>query len=232
MLLQIESPNPVPCTKSFSFSKRVKICGSFSLDIPQPVSLTYSFSQGPSCFKPKVILPFSVFLIAFDKKLNNTCITRLRSVEVQYSPSGRITFNSTFDFIFSWCTFSTSSTSPAISTCWKCISDLPDSIRERSKISLINCNNKLLFFWIISRYSIFSSSLSVTAIISEKPTIAFNGVRISWLILAKKTDFILSASSARRLASINSCERWIRSPISCINASTLFPSKGAIRAWK
>ena len=33
------------------------------------------------------------------------------------------------------------------------------------------------------------------------------GDRISWLILAKKTDFILSASSARRLASINSCER-------------------------
>ena len=178
------------------------------------------------------MVPFSVFFMAFDKKLKSTCITRLRSVDVQYSPSGRITFNSTSVFIFNWCTFSTSSTSPEISICWKFISDFPDSIRDKSRISLINCNSKLLFFWMISKYCSFSSSFSVTAIISEKPTIAFNGVRISWLIFAKKTDFILSASSARRLASINSCERRIRSPISCIRASTLFPSKGAIRAWK
>lgn len=45
-------------------------------------------------------IPVSVFLMALDKKLNSTCITRFRSVEVQNSPCGRTTFKSTFNFIF------------------------------------------------------------------------------------------------------------------------------------
>ena len=178
------------------------------------------------------MLPSMVFLIAFDKKLNNICVTRFLSVEIQISSDGRITFSLTPFFILRRCTLSTSSTNPLISVNWQCISDLPDSIRDKSRISLISCNSRLLFCWMIPKYSSFSFSSSVKAIISEKPTIAFKGVRISWLILARNTDFIRSASSALCLASSSSCERRIRSPISWIKASTLFPSNGAMRAWK
>ena len=79
-------------------------------------------------------------------------------------------------------------------------SSLPDSIFEISRISSINCNRNSLLDSIIFRYSCFSSSVSAWAIKVEKPTIAFKGVRISWLILAIKADFIRLLSSARRFA--------------------------------
>ena len=50
-------------------------------------------------------------------------------------------------------------------------------------------------------YSRFSSSVSVDANILENPTIAFNGVRISWLMLARKADFNRLDSSAYSFAS-------------------------------
>ena len=50
----------------------VNIRGSFSLDIPQPVSRTNNFTQSPSLHIPYVIVPCFVFLIALERKLNNT----------------------------------------------------------------------------------------------------------------------------------------------------------------
>ena len=176
--------------------------------------------------------PSWVFLMALERKLNSTCVILFRSTIIQISSSGRITFNRMPVFIFRRCTFSTSSISPVISTNWKFISDFPDSMRERSRMSFMSCNNRLLFFWMMFRYSAFSTSSSVKAMISENPTIAFKGVRISWLILARNTDFMRSASSARCFASMSSLERCTLSPISCINAITLLSSNGAMRAWK
>ena len=77
----------------------------------------------------------------------------------------------------------------------------PDSMRERSNMSLIRLSNSSLLVLIKSRNCVrssFSSSVSLSAELSrlEKPTIAFNGVRISWLILARNADFIWSDSFA------------------------------------
>ncbi len=44
----------------------------------------------------------------------------------------------------------------------------------------------------------------------RKPTIAFIGVRISWLILARKADFKRLDSSARSLAVVSSCSIFFR----------------------
>ena len=49
-------------------------------------------------------------------------------------------------------------------------------------------------------YSCFSTSSSVEAKIFENPMMAFRGVRISWLILARKADLRRLDSSARSLA--------------------------------
>ena len=82
--------------------------------------------------------------------------------------------------------------------CWKENDIRPDSIRERSKISLIRFNNRSLFVLINSVKFSRSSLLSSMSVFIrfENPTIAFNGVRISWLIFAKNADFIWSDSLA------------------------------------
>ena len=72
----------------------------------------------------------------------------------------------------------------------------PDSTLDKSRISLIKVSRRALLLSIISMYLVRSSWESVSHITREKPSIAFNGVRISWLMLAKKRDFILLAFSA------------------------------------
>ena len=83
-------------------------------------------------------------------------------------------------------------------------SSVPASILARSRISLINCNSRSLLLLMILIYSSLSSIFSVTANNPEKPTIAFNGVRISWLIFAKNADFKRSDSSAFSFAFLSS----------------------------
>ena len=72
----------------------------------------------------------------------------------------------------------------------------PDSTRDKSRISLMRLIRRLLLLSMISRYFMRSSGESVSAMTREKPSMAFNGVRISWLMLARKRDFILLAFSA------------------------------------
>ena len=92
-------------------------------------------------------------------------------------------------------------------------SKVPASILDKSKISFINWSSNALLFSMISAYSCFSSNTSVSARILEKPTIAFSGVRISWLILAKKADLRRLDSSALFFASSNSRSTSFRSEI-------------------
>ena len=63
------------------------------------------------------------------------------------------------------------------------------SIFDKSSMSLINCSSNVLLLSMILIYSCFSCSSSAVARMFEKPMIAFSGVRISWLILARKADF-------------------------------------------
>ena len=72
----------------------------------------------------------------------------------------------------------------------------PASTRDKSRISLIRASTRPLLLSIISMNFMRSSGESVSAIIREKPSIAFRGVRISWLMLARNRDFILLAFSA------------------------------------
>ena len=72
----------------------------------------------------------------------------------------------------------------------------PDSTRERSRISLIRLRSRALLLSMISRYFMRSSEDSVSAMTRENPSIAFSGVRISWLMLARKRDFMRLAFSA------------------------------------
>ena len=68
-------------------------------------------------------------------------------------------------------------------------------MRDKSRISLIKASNNPQFLLIVAINCVTSSSVKLLVSLnkSEKPTIAFSGVRISWLILARKADFNLSA---------------------------------------
>jgi len=80
-----------------------------------------------------------------------------------------------------------------------------DSILDKSSTSSISLTKCSLLILINLTKSARSSSLNssyVEPITSEKPTIAFSGVRISWLIFAKKAILSRSLSSAFLRASI------------------------------
>ena len=57
-------------------------------------------------------------------------------------------------------------------------------------------------------YSCFSVGAGSSMSSSENPMMAFSGVRSSWLMLARKSDFMRSDSSARTRAFSSS--RWVR----------------------
>ena len=88
---------------------------------------------------------------------------------------------------------------------------MPASIFDKSSMSLINCSSNVLLLSMILIYSCFSCSSSAVARMFEKPMIAFSGVRISWLILARKADFSRLDSSARSLAESSSSSIFFRS---------------------
>ena len=79
-------------------------------------------------------------------------------------------------------------------------SNLPASIFEKSKISLIISNKELADCKTVPMYCLCVVSNSVFINKSVKPMIPLSGVRISWLIFAKNSDLALLASSACCLA--------------------------------
>ena len=86
--------------------------------------------------------------------------------------------------------------------------NLPASIFERSSTSLIRTNNCLPEFFAFFRYSPLLCGLSkANSIMPKRP---FIGVRNSWLILARNSDFALFASTACCSASSAFCMASLR----------------------
>lgn len=119
-------------------------------------------------------------------RLHNTCSIRKESPSRMTGFWGRLTLSSIGAGIFpccSSCTFRIRSFSTN-GVCWKLI---PLSMRDISRISLMVTRRDWLFSLIrsiaICRSSADKSSDSASKLL--KPTIAFSGVRISWLILAR-----------------------------------------------
>ena len=81
---------------------------------------------------------------------------------------------------------------------------LPDSIREKFNTSLIMLRSKLLPFRITSTHSACLASNGVSAKRSAMPTMALSGVRISWLMLAKKALYCSNCFSLEAKADRNS----------------------------
>ncbi|MOA40479.1 hypothetical protein D3C78_1623570 [compost metagenome] len=69
-----------------------------------------------------------------------------------------------------------------------------------SRMSLINCSRITDEFWMRSRCWRCSAFSSVMPMSSSVPSTPYSGVRISWLMVARKVDFASLALSASRLA--------------------------------
>ena len=201
-----------------------------------PVSLIANSNRIFSCvcsrtFTCTFTLPFCVNLIALPVRLMITCVRRMWSpTTTSGTSSSQVKDNSRF------CSFalpvSITITDCKVSRTLKVcasIAIMPASIFDISRMSLM----------LVSRFSpadfmVFTNSFSSAPSFlldnrSEKPMMAFMGVRISWLILARKASFNLPDSSAFSvacsavlLASINSFSNLFCSVISL--ATTTAPN--------
>ena len=99
------------------------------------------------------------------------------------------------------------------------ISICPDSTFEILIMSLMMFSIRTPLFSIILTYSCCSSPARFGDFNSSvKPRMPFIGVRISWLILARKASFNRSLSSAFSLAFISSFSAFLRSVMSSVIA--------------
>ncbi len=96
----------------------------------------------------------------------------------------------------------------------------PASTFERSSMLLMSCSRCLplvrMFFAYFDCFSLRAPNVS-SCRISEKPMIEFSGVRSSWLMFARNSDFVLLAV-ASSCDVISSSSRWFLSlaAISCV----------------
>jgi hypothetical protein len=91
---------------------------------------------------------------------------------------------------------------------------LPASILEKSRMSLRTVRSASALLRIVSANSRWSSANRVSSRRLLMPITPFIGVRISWLMLARKALFALvfdSAASRARSSSVSSCLRSLMS---------------------
>ena len=211
----IAIPRPVPsvfCT--LALSSRLndsKIFFWYSSDIPIPLSFTrictrtYSPPLGESSsYKETWIMPSSgVNFTAFPNRLINTWFKRTLS---QQTFSVSISW---IEILNCWCLertwgwiILTMLSITSLRETWSIFRlILPLSIFDISNTSLISPSKCLLESMILRRQFFTWSLLSILAVaIAVMPTMAFIGVRISWLIFDKNSLLALFAFSASCLA--------------------------------
>src|SRR6185437_3110096 len=107
------------------------------------------------------------------------------------------------------------------------ISKLPDSIFDMSRMPLTTDNRCWPESLMSCAYSLRRAASSISecscTIISEKPMIAFSGVRSSWLMVARKRVLAASAASVALRANSSACSCILRSVTSRITATTSDP---------
>ena len=154
-----------------------------------------------------VICPFScVYLTALERIFISTCLMRCIS-PVTFSCFNPFTWISSVCclFLISDCIMTTRScrSSPMLNSSSDKISR-PLSIFDISNTSLIRLSNNLDAPLIFSIQSSSRSRSSTCALaMAVIPMIAFMGVRISWLMRARKSDLAWLAFSAESSASFN-----------------------------
>ena len=144
--------------------------------------------------------------MALPRRLVNICRTRPGSPRSPRSTSLPSKHPSSRPFSWAWSASSSTvpSTTDTRSKSIHSMDNLPASIFEKSRMSLMTVRSESPDRRTISAYSRCSAESFVSSNRLVMPTMPFMGVRISWLILATNSDLSLDASSAASRAAMSS----------------------------
>ena len=215
ILRQMESPRPVPpysrVVEPSAWRKAAKIASSLSATMPMPVSRTVTCRSRPAAFTPSAkrassTSPARVNLTALSIRLTSTwrkrpgsplscggsCGSmRQRMSMGRWARRGRMRVHTSRAMV-----------SGAKGTCSR--SSRPASILEKSRMSLSRVSRASALVRMVRAKDCCSLSRPVSRSRSVKPRTAFIGVRISWLMAARKALLAVLAASAAPLAVRNS----------------------------
>ena len=198
----------------------------FSFFIPQPWSVTSNLAifTPRSMVREMQIEPLSLNFMELVRRLTSTCLRRASSVTNSTSAFSLQLKTKEIGFLH---VTSTDSSTDLQSRLMLHVSSsrliLPLSIFERSSTSLMRFSRASEFSLMMLLKWFFSSSVNSSPCLArrlEKPTMAFSGVRISWLMLARKADFMRLASSALFLATSSSLPFWMRASFILLSFTT------------
>ena len=211
---EIASPRPVPSTAhSTAFLPRPntsKMCSSSFEGIPMPVSETVIlrtafFSSSPQgtvsaeSFTP----PDSVYLTALEIKFVTICLRWFLSPSSMDIICGENSVSKSSPFFpqSSLPMEASSDISESVRYGFTAVIIFPDSIWVTSRILFIIESSKSPALCIFDVYSLISLRSEERVISSFIPRITFMGVRISWLMFARKIPFALLLRLASAIAS-------------------------------
>ena len=209
--LTITRPRPVPpywrVIEASAWLKSLKTLCCWSFDKPIPVSLisTLIFAIFRSISVLEIVIlmwPAGVNLMALFNRLVRICLSRRPSLSTASGvPAWMIkASSSSFSLALGARSCMVSSTTSRRLTGAVSSTNLPASNLEKSSMSLMMANRLLAELWMVSMASRWRCSSSDFNNILLNPIIPLSGVRISWLVLAKNSDFIRLALSASRRA--------------------------------
>ena len=189
--------------------------------MPIPVSVMSNFSRNPGSSRRRHVtrsttVPSSVNLIAFVSRFTRICRSRPSSPCRMNGTSGAmIAANSS---PFPSARGASNSITPSVSarkskSCGSSFS-CADSIFEKSNMSLMISSSASPLLCTASTNSRCRDSSFVSSSRPDIPMIAFIGVRISWLITARKSLFALFAASAASFARTSSAAERLLSVMS------------------
>jgi len=206
--LLIASPRPVPPNSrvvelsTWLNDRNSRSC--FSGGMPRPVSATVKCRPSSpalaAAFRSTATTtsPLAVNLIALPTRLTTTCRRRVTSPTTTTGTAGSSSATSSRPFSAAFGASSSSASSRHWRRLygWVSSSILPDSILEKSRTSLMIVSRLSPELRMISTKSRCSALSGVSTSSVVMPITPFIGVRISWLMLARNSDFARVASSS------------------------------------
>ena len=216
---EMARPSPVPpCRRVVDRSAWVKASKSpawASGAMPAPVSVTSTCSSTPSpslrSTRARIATsPCSVNFTALEPRLVRTWPRRVGSPRRNSGTSGwqETTSSRSFSWAGPLSTAAVCSKTLRTSKSTSSSSSLPDSIFDRSRMSLMIASSDSPALCTPAASRCWWSSSSVRSSSSLRPMTPFMGVRISWLIVARNSDFSREASiAASRAARTSAASR-------------------------
>ena len=172
----------------------------------------------------RVTVPDSVNLIAFESRLTRICRSLCASPMTHFGrlPGGEKRKGIPFSVARSATRAKASSVTARGLIGFGVMLSLPASTLEKSRMSSITPCRCLPALRMRAQVSPVRRPAFSRRPIRASPMTPLSGVRISWLMLARKALLAMAAASAACLASRNSCSTRFRSVMSCMKPISLW----------